>query len=66
MKVGSPEHIAFNARVMHGNHNNAMLIDRAVHKASYQLAVVESEAYCAIRVARDGLRRNSCHRLQNP
>lgn len=44
-----PDHIAFFARVTDGNHNNALLIDRAYDQAAYWLAVLRSEVSCAVR-----------------
>ena len=43
--------IAFRARITHDNHNNALLIDRVVAAADYQLALVLSRAFAAIREA---------------
>lgn len=40
---GPAEIMAFESRIMHGNHNNAMLIDRAVDSALYALSLLQSQ-----------------------
>ena len=46
---GEVEVIAFMARTMGGNHNNAMLIDRAVSGADYKLSLVLSDAHLSLK-----------------
>lgn len=59
MKVASTkaECIAWEARIVAGNHNNSMLIDRVVEKASFELSWVRIEAYAKIWDARKQLRK---------
>lgn len=52
MKVhltSAAEILAFECRIMYGNHNNAMLIDRVIERANYQLAYLRSETFCKIQ-----------------
>ena len=46
---GEVEVIAFMARIMGRNHNNAMLIDRAVSGADDNLSLVLTEAHLSIK-----------------
>ena len=47
--TGNVECIAHKACIMHDHHDNLMLIDRVLHQASYDLAVLQSEVHARIK-----------------
>lgn len=55
------EVLAFECRIVHGNHNNAMLIDRVAERAAYALTALKYEIMAMMRdAAPSSLRQDSC------
>lgn len=56
VNMSGVEAIAFRACIQQGNHNNTMLLDRALHDANYALACLQSRAHAEILAIRDDIR----------
>lgn len=49
VNMSGVEAMAFRACIQQGNHNNTMLLDRALHDANYALACLETKVLGALK-----------------